>query len=361
MTCKEIENLLPGMVDGVLPVAEKKRIEAHMATCASCRNALADLRKTNERVRRLEEVEPPPWLKTRVMARVREEAGQKEGLFRKLFYPLHIKIPIEALATVLIAVVAWNVYKTGQPEFRQMATPPAAVQEVTKAPAPHEPVKATAPQPVPAAGDKGIDRRAEAPGKNAFAPPPMPAADQQMQRQANLPEAAKADAAKPAESFATARPAAPMKDEEALKGTGMTVRQEMDRAAQVPARDQKQKAMKAPIGAVAREAGKQEAATAAPPALSSTASPKTEPDMILRVRDPEAAADEAETILKKVSAQAIERQTREGRVILTARVETERLEVFREKLKSLGPVQESVHVAPHTEGFLTIQIEIRPE
>jgi hypothetical protein len=48
-------------------------------------------------------------------------------------------------------------------------------------------------------------------------------------------------------------------------------------------------------------------------------------------------------------------------VILTARIKTERLEALREKMKSLGPVQESVHVAPRPGGFLTVRIEIRPE
>ena len=139
MTCKEIEDLLPGMIDGALPETEKKRIEAHLETCATCRKAFADLRTSDEQVKSLEEVEPPPWLKTRVMARVREEAEQKEGFLRRFFYPLHVKVPVQALATVLIAVVAWNVYKTGEPEFRQMAPPPAAVQEAPKAQAPPEP------------------------------------------------------------------------------------------------------------------------------------------------------------------------------------------------------------------------------
>jgi len=40
MTCKEIEDLLPGMIDGALPDAEKKAIEEHLATCASCSKAL---------------------------------------------------------------------------------------------------------------------------------------------------------------------------------------------------------------------------------------------------------------------------------------------------------------------------------
>jgi anti-sigma factor RsiW len=160
MTCKEIEDQLPGMIDGALPETEKKRIEAHLETCASCRKTFADLRISDERVKSLEDVEPPPWLKTRVMARVREEAEQKEGFLRRFFYPLHIKIPIQALATVLIAVVAWNVYKTGEPEFRQMAPPSTAVQEAPLAQAP--------PEPGPAAGTakRRPSRRPPHPGKN---------------------------------------------------------------------------------------------------------------------------------------------------------------------------------------------------
>jgi hypothetical protein len=135
----------------------------------------------------------------------------------------------------------------------------------------------------------------------------------------------------------------------------------MDRAAQVPARDQKQKAMKAPVGAVAKETEKQETRPAAAAKLSAAASPRPDLEVTLRARDPGAAAAEAETIFKQIGAQAVERQTREGRVILTARIMTDRLEALREKLKSLGPVQESVHVAPHPGGALTVRIEIRPE
>jgi hypothetical protein len=361
MTCKEIEDLLPGMVDGVLPVTEKKRIEAHLEMCASCRKAFADLRTSGERVRSLEEVEPPPWLKARVMARIREEAGQKEGFLRKFFYPLHIKIPIQALATVLIAVVAWNVYKTGEPEFRQMA-PPIAVREAPEVRVPTEALKATEPAPVDSTVKKEAGERAEVRGKKTHAPVPSGIEDRAMQKEPTAREEAKSDSAKPAESMNAAKPAAAHpKDEEERRGAGAMRQPEMDQAAQAPARDQKQKAMKAPMGAAAKEAGKHETRPAASPMMSAAVSPRPEMEITLRARNPGAVADKAETILKQVSAQAIDRQTREGRVILTARVETERLEAFREKLKSLGPVQESVHVAPHPGGSLTIRIEIRPE
>ena len=347
MTCKEIEDLLPGMIDGALPEADKKAIESHLATCAACGKALADLRTSDARVKSLEEVEPPAWLKTRVMARVREEAGQKEGIFRKLFYPLHVKVPIQALATVLIAVVAWNVYKTGEPEFRQMAPPPVAVQEAPHAQAPRE--------AAPAAGPAKRDESPAAPEKKAFAPPPVQVQEPAPQRAATVREETAADAEKPLERLRAAKRAVgPQKDEGAWRG-------EADRDLEAQAQDQKQKAMKAPVGAVAKEAGKQEARPAASPMMSAAVKPRPDLEATLRARAPEAAASEVETILKQASAEAVERQDREGRVILTARIQTERLEALRERLKSLGPVQESVHVAPRPGGSLTIRIEIRPD
>jgi hypothetical protein len=95
--------------------------------------------------------------------------------------------------------------------------------------------------------------------------------------------------------------------------------------------------------------------------LSTAAPPRPDLEVTLRARDPESAAAEAETILSQLSAQAVDRQIREERVILTARIRTERLEALREKLKSLGFMQESVHVAPRPGDFLTIRIEIRPD
>jgi len=354
MTCKEIEDQLPGMIDGALPETEKKRIEAHLETCASCRKTFADLRISDERVKSLEDVEPPPWLKTRVMARVREEAEQKEGFLRRFFYPLHIKIPIQALATVLIAVVAWNVYKTGEPEFRQMAPPSTAVQEAPLAQAP--------PEPGPAAGTAKRDESPATREKKAFAPPPAPGQEPVPQRAATVREETTADAEKPVERLKAAKRAAePPKDEDAWKGTGAARPGEADRVLDARALDQKQKAMKAPVGAVAKEAGKQEAQPAASPMLSAAVPPRPDLEITLRARDPASAAAEAETLLSQLSAKTMDRQTREGRVILTARIKTERLEALRERLKSLGPVQESVHVAPRPGGSLTIRIEIRPD
>jgi len=214
----------------------------------------------------------------------------------------------------------------------------------------------------PAAGPAKRDESPAAREKKAFAPPPVQVQEPAPQRAAPDREETAAVAEKPLERLRdTKRAAEPPKDEGAWRGTGASRSGEADRALDAPTRDQKLKAAKAPAGAVAKEAGKQEARPAASPMMSAAVSPRPELEITLPSRDPGAAAGEVETILNQFNAQAVERQDREGRVILTARIQTGRLEALRERLKSLGPVQERVHVAPRTGGSLTIRIEIRPQ
>jgi hypothetical protein len=349
------------MIDGAIADADKTRIEAHLETCASCRNALADLRTSGERVKSLEEVEPPPWLKTRVMARVREEAGQKEGFLKRFFYPLHVKVPIQALATVLIAFVAWNVYKTGEPEYRQMA-PPIAVREAPEVRVPKEALKATEPTPVDSTVRKEAGERAEVRGKETLAPAPSDIENRAKRQEPAVREEAKSDSEKPAESMNAARPAAaPPKDDEELRGAGAMRQPAMDQAAQAPARDWKQKAMKAPMGAVAKESAKREAAAPAAPVMSTAVPPRSGLEMTLNTPDPATAAEKAQAILGQFRAQGVERQTRGSLVILTATVKPEDLDALRDKLKTLGPVRESAPVVPLPGAPVTIRLEIRPE
>ena len=100
MMCSEIENRLPAYLEDLLSPEERKSIAGHLASCPHCSRAFADLKKAEELVHGLGELEPPPFFEERIMSRVREEAGQKQGILRKFFFPLHIKIPIQTLATL---------------------------------------------------------------------------------------------------------------------------------------------------------------------------------------------------------------------------------------------------------------------
>jgi len=95
--------------------------------------------------------------------------------------------------------------------------------------------------------------------------------------------------------------------------------------------------------------------------LSAAVEPAPDLDITLRTHDPLSAAAEIEELLKNTGAQSIERKTRDGQTILTARIRPENLEALREKLNSLGPVRENVQASPRPGAPLAIRLDIRSE
>jgi hypothetical protein len=135
MECKDIQKRLSAYIEKTVSPQQKTAIGAHLKQCKRCRQELADLKKTVEYVQRLEEVEPPAWLAQRVMARVRAEAEAKQKIWQRLFLPVHIKLPLEAIAVIFIAVGTLYIFKTMQPQM-QLAKIPTETKEVASAPAP---------------------------------------------------------------------------------------------------------------------------------------------------------------------------------------------------------------------------------
>ena len=136
MTCREIENNLPAYLEDLLPPEEKDRIREHLVSCRQCSKALADLQQMDALLSDLEEVTPPPWLKQRIMARVREETQPEKGFFWKFFSSLSLKIPLSTAALLLISVLAFYVYRGQEPELQkeglQIALPPPVMEQRTE-------------------------------------------------------------------------------------------------------------------------------------------------------------------------------------------------------------------------------------
>ncbi len=124
--CGDIENKLSAYFDGVLSAGEKKLVEEHLAHCARCSANLSELKKTEDLLHSLKAVDPPPWFTQKVMARVREESTSRKGLLKKLFYPFHIKLPIEVMAMCLVAILIFSVYRTTGPEMKALHEPQAS-------------------------------------------------------------------------------------------------------------------------------------------------------------------------------------------------------------------------------------------
>jgi hypothetical protein len=125
-----IRHKLSAYLDGAVTAAEKSLIEQHLAECSDCRNTLIELEKTVLHVRNLGEVEPPPWLAVKIMARVREEAGREKGLLRRLLQvPLRWRVSVEAAALVFLSVTGYLVYQNVSSEMKQIVPLSGVIRE----------------------------------------------------------------------------------------------------------------------------------------------------------------------------------------------------------------------------------------
>jgi len=115
MKCEEVQERLSEYIEQVLSQEEKSAFEGHLSTCARCRAESEALAQSIRAVSDLPQVEPPPGFSRKVMARIHEE--QKPSFWSRLFFPLPVKIPIQAVSLLLVCGFAVFVYqKTLQPQ-----------------------------------------------------------------------------------------------------------------------------------------------------------------------------------------------------------------------------------------------------
>jgi hypothetical protein len=114
MNHNDIRHKLSEYMDGSITAEERAAIEAHLKTCSVCSDA-RELQKTVEHVKSIEEVEPPDWMTQKIMAKVRSVAEGRKGIFQRFFFPLSVKLPIQAVAVLFLSVTAFYIYRNIQP------------------------------------------------------------------------------------------------------------------------------------------------------------------------------------------------------------------------------------------------------
>ncbi|MGH7400598.1 MAG: anti-sigma factor family protein, partial [Candidatus Rokuibacteriota bacterium] len=134
MTDHEAREWLSAYLDEALALDERRRVEAHLATCAECRHELAGLRQTIALLHRVEPVRAPVGFVDRVAA------ARPRPWYRRVvdavFRPLSIKLPVEVTALAMVGLLAVYLFER-TPELQQ-----AARQEPSR----FEPAVRTAPQ-----------------------------------------------------------------------------------------------------------------------------------------------------------------------------------------------------------------------
>lgn len=132
MRCEEIQDRLSAYLEGELEAAERRNIESHVEECVGCRQELALLRRTVSTLQSLEEIEVPPRLTAAIQADVNARGRFRwRQLASRLFFPLHIKLPLEAMALLLVSLGVVYVYRSA-PELAQAPRPQAVTERESR-------------------------------------------------------------------------------------------------------------------------------------------------------------------------------------------------------------------------------------
>jgi hypothetical protein len=113
MNCDQVLNRLSDYLEQALDPKDAAAVETHLGACSACRSESDALARSMRGVAELAEIEPPANLARNVMAQVREEA-EEPTLWRRLFFPLHIKVPVQAMAVLLVSGLAVYIYMTAE-------------------------------------------------------------------------------------------------------------------------------------------------------------------------------------------------------------------------------------------------------
>lgn len=123
MKCSYIKKLFSQYLEGDLGEKENTLISEHLKACNKCSKELDLLKETVSLLKTRESVQPPPDFVVQVRKKIEVRRWWKEAV-RLIFIPWHIKIPVEAIATILITCLLYYIF--------QQQIPPVSVPKIEK-------------------------------------------------------------------------------------------------------------------------------------------------------------------------------------------------------------------------------------
>jgi len=341
----DIRKLLPAYCSGDLEPAERMRVEEHLNSCTECSSALADLETTLRLIRSTPQVEPPPWMTSRIMARLREETTEKRSWLQRIFFPLHIKLPLEFVALLMVCVSGYFLARNVETEMQrpipqlQEAPVPSKTQEplskARKAPARSQ----KPPQPTEAITGKKVEQAPERKPVPEPSPAPQPAT------RPVSPSVAEPAAPR---AFSTYAPAPPAHMQERSKSSPSFNFDMQSEAPRMQSYDRAENAESAPRKKAVKRFEKQE---------SKSAGAAQRPRLRLRlsIDDPATAGEAVRQVVSRSGGTLVEgEQTSSGRR-LKARIPASRLTELVGRLERLGSIVERPAM-PGSEGLVEVDI-----
>jgi len=348
--CKDIEDSLPLYAEGLLSDAERKAVEEHLAECTDCSKAMADLQKVAAMTQRLPEVEVPPWFKQRIMAMVRKEA-EKKSFAQKWFYPLRIKIPVQVMATIVIAVLAVYIYRSGDEQMK--AVLPQAPQPFMETE--QEPTSAEISKAKKAAFAQLAEKKTEviaAPKKDQMSEVSSGGTMSIMQMQGNKLAGAsdkspvmKGDVAAEKEEKKYTEIQAKQEEPQGYAARREIMKDRIEEDSSLYGASKKSKMLKA-------------ATPLAPSQMASSVTDQVQPVISVYVADLNSALVEAEKILTKHNARKVTKRFIADKAILQAELPAKTLKNLLSKLRAIGRLEENNMPDERGEGYIHVVIEI---
>jgi hypothetical protein len=311
MECDKIQEQLFAYLDDALSSAEKGVIDIHLKSCPKCSKSLADLELTVRSIKGLEEIIPPPWLTQKIMTRVKTEAEfTKKDLWQKLFYPLHVKLPLEAFGAFLIALTALYVFKSMEPKINTATAP----SERT-------------------VSEYAAKEKDAAPGTEAGKPSQAPIATRAKKDETTA-------AGSPPIRESSPVPAAPA--EQPIFDQGQPVKEKHTETRKSTEREMLMKSAPAPAGLSAPNAVSRESAPQGAGKIMSGLSEKEDISLSFKAGDIGSAKRDIEEVLSALGGKVIREEPTSDALIITGELGSDKLLLFMDKLKALGSVKEKI-------------------
>lgn len=342
MDCSETRKKLSEALDTALPAAEERLVEEHLASCESCRAYFEELKRGRILLGTLDSIEPPPWLTQKIMAHVQEEMEERRhGLLSWFFRPLKTKIPVQALALILVVGLAVLLYRANAPVYERIEAPKSTESTATEQPA-------GLPDTVPPDRARaGATRKTERPPlreKETTAPPP-----EAKNRASALPEQTVA----PFTAQDEARPHSPAAVAEERIDRGA-----FDHSVLPPAKNKGifvEQAAPEPDGSGRSKDGR--SVLSSTPALRKSAPAFHRLSLAVKAQNVEATAELIEGLLSRTGAANLSRTSRPDGYVITAVVTSDKLSGFLAEMKDrFGTDTPPITAAEGAPVALTIEI-----
>lgn len=340
----DIRKLLPAYCSGDLEPAERIQVEEHLKSCPACSTALADLEITLRLIRTTPQVEPPPWLTSRIMARLQDEKAAKRSWLQRLFFPLHVKLPLEFVALFMVCVSGYYLARNVETE---MQNPVPQIQEApapAPAPAPetqrrtqNAPERSVTP---PQSTKSNVEKKAAQAPERKAAPEPSPTP----QPAVKPPAPAEPAAPRSPSTYAPAPPAATSESSKSL-GFDDDVQSESPQAKSYDRAENAGPVMKKKVAKRLKKQESESSRTAQLPRLR----------LRLSIADPATGGDTIRQVLNRSGGTLVEGEQPSSGRHLKARIPTARFTELVEHLERLGTIAEQP-APPDSAGLVEVDI-----